>query len=101
VSDDLIRRLHAHAALAEAAGKPASAVLLRTVAQGMTELEARVRALEARGGDEEGETRPSACRGCGQPIRQPEGRGRPRLWCGRGRCVVEKTGEITLGPGGT
>lgn len=28
-----------------------------------------------------------ACQGCGEPISQPRGRGRPRRWCGKGRCA--------------
>lgn len=28
-----------------------------------------------------------ACAGCGDSIPQKPGRGRPRKWCGRGRCA--------------
>ena len=33
------------------------------------------------------------CQGCGEPLRQPEGRGRPRKWCGRGRCEAGRKAE--------
>lgn len=26
------------------------------------------------------------CAGCGFPLQRPPGRGRPRKWCGKGRC---------------
>lgn len=35
----------------------------------------------------------SRCQGCGRPIVQPLGRGRPRRWCGRGRCELGISGR--------
>lgn len=35
---------------------------------------------------------PDRCPGCDAPILQPQ-TGRPRRWCGRGRCEARKTRE--------